>query len=262
MSPSPDERDHRSAAVRALADREYRTAGDEYARAAWLGLAEPRPGESPFDPGEKGWVGTALGHFVVGTVAYRVAGLPDRATRRAVEGVAVARDLRPAFDHPVQRACLSEVVADFRAAGDLDGAADAYDEAATAYEDAASAVDDSHYWTTTPLFEGVATPIQQVARGGANGEIAVSWEDLHGSDPDQPGAFLASRVRYKRGQFGSLVAAAVESGHLAAPRGTTEYDNRNHVCPNCGSTDVNWVADSVLCLRCSSPSEKRDANGS
>jgi hypothetical protein len=247
---------HMDEAVAALAAREYERAGDEYTRAAWRVLADPRSDLGPFDADEKGWVGQGLQYHVVAAVAYRVAGRPERATHRAVEGVAVARDLRTALDHPAQRACLLEVVADCKVAGGLDGASDAYDEAAAAYREAAEAVDDPQYWGTTPLFQAALAPIQQVARGGANGEIAVKWEDLHGADPSAPGAFLAHRAEYKHQRFPALVERAVADGHLAAPRGTTEYGNANHECPACGSSDVNWAGDDILCLRCSTPAER------
>jgi len=45
----------------------------------------------------------------------------------------------------------------------------------------------------------------------------------------------------------------VDDGYLAAPRGTTAYNTEQYQCPNCGSSDVNWTADSILCLRCSTP---------
>jgi hypothetical protein len=246
---------HRKAAVGALAAREYARAGDEYTRAGRRVLADPRPGRDPFAPDEQGWVGDGVCHLVTGALAYRVAGRDGRAVHRGVEGAAVARDLTDALDRPVQRACLTEFVADCRVAGGLEGVADAYDEAAEAYED--TAVDDPRRWTTTPLFEAAATPLQQVARGLADGEIAVTWEDLHGRDPANPGAFLAHRARYKKRRFPGLVERAVDRGHLAAPRGTTEYDNASYRCPACGSTDVNWTADRTLCLRCSTPVERR-----
>jgi len=252
-----DDGGHRDRAVAALADRDYETAGDAYTRAAWRVLADPRPGQDPFDADEKGWVGDGLAAFVRSAVCYRVAGRPERATRRGVEGVAVARDLRSVLDRPVQRACLDESVADCKTAGGLDGGPAAYDEAAEAYRGAADGVDDPQYWGTTPLFEAAAGPIQQVARGLADGEIAIGWDDLHGSDPSDPGAFLAHRARYKRRRFPTLVERMRSAGHLAAPRGTTEYDNAENRCPACGSTDVNWTADWTLCLRCSTPTEPR-----
>lgn len=246
---------HREAAVGALAAREYERAGDEYTRAGWRVLADPRPGQDSFTPDENGWVGHGLGYLVTAALAYRVAGRADRAVRRGVEGVAVARDLHNGLDHPVQRACLTEFAADCRTAGGLDGADEDYEEAAGDYEEAA--VDDPRRWATTPLFEAAAGPLKQVARGLADGEIAITWEDLHGPDPSDPGDFLAHRARYKRQRFAERCERAIDEGHLAAPRGTTEYDNASYRCPACGSTDVNWTANLTLCLRCSTPAERR-----
>ncbi|EMA26245.1 hypothetical protein [Haloarcula argentinensis] len=244
---------HRAAAIAAIADREYRRAGDEYTRAGWRVLADPREGIEPFAADKKGWVGDGLQYLATSAVCYRVAGKDTRATRRGVEGVAVAKDLTNGLEHPVQHACLKEFVADFRAAGGLDGIESAYREAEAAYNDAGSAVDSPQAWGTTPLFEAAATLLQQVARGPANGEIAIPWEDLHGADPGDPGSFLAQRAVVKRQRFPSLIEQVIDDGFLATPRGTTEYDTDHHRCPHCGSTDVNWVAESVVCLRCSRP---------
>ena len=246
-----------SDAVGAVADRAYEPAGDAYTRAAWERLAVPRPGQSPFDADEKGWVGEGLRFLVLAGVSYRVAGLPERATHRAVEGAAVARDLQHALADPVQRACLDEFVADFHTVGSLDGTAAAYDDAETAYADAAGSVESVQAVATTPLFEAAATPLQQVARGLADGEIAVGWDDLHGPDPSDPARFLGHRAAFKRQRFPSLLARAVDAGTLAAHRGTTEYDNANFRCPNCRSTDVNWATEHTLCLRCSTPMRER-----
>jgi hypothetical protein len=243
---------HRARAVAALAERDYVTAADEYTRAGWRVLAEPRPGQGPFESDERGWVGDGLQYLTAAAVAYRVAGESTRAARRAVEGVAVARDLETGLDVPVQRACLAEFVADFRVAGDTDGAEKAYRDATDAYE-TLDGLESVHRWATAPLFEAAAATLKQVARGTADGEIAVSWEDIHGSDPADPSRFLGARPRFKRRRFRSLVDRVVDDGHLAAPRGTTEYGNDTYRCPNCDATDVNWVADSVLCLRCSAP---------
>jgi hypothetical protein len=254
---SPQDSECYEEGVAALADREYGQAGDAYARAAWGTLAEPRPGQSPFDADEKGWVGKGLQYLVTSAVCYRVAGRPDRAADRGTDTGAVAADLRTALQHPAQRACLEELVADARLVGGLDGAADAYSDAADAYREAASSVEDPQYWGTTPLFGAAAAPLQQVARSTANGEIAIAWEDLHGSDPAAPGRFLASRADVKRRRFPGLLEAVVEDGYLAAPRGTTEYNNATYRCPACGSNDVNWIAESVLCMRCSTPVERQ-----
>ncbi|WP_299332426.1 hypothetical protein [Haloplanus sp.] len=253
-----DADDRIAAAVAALSDRATERAGDEFTRAAWLSLADPRPEAelSPFDTDERGWVGAGLRWLVVAAVAYRVAGRDARATRRGVEGIAVARDLMTTLDAPAQQACLAEFVADFRVVAAMDGVDDAYADAAEAYRDAGENVDDPRRVATSPLFKAADEPIKQVARGPANGEIAIEWADLHGSDPADPGAFLARRATYKRQRFASLLDRVVDDGQLAAPRGTTAYGDDNHRCPDCGSTDVNWTAGHVLCLRCSAPMER------
>jgi len=249
--------DHRAVAVGALADREYERAGDAYTRAAWDRLAEPRDGLSPFDADERGWVGRPLQRLALSGVCYRVAERDERAANRARAGVAVASDLEHALDQPAQHACLLEFVADFHAIGGLDGAADAYDDAEAAYRDAADSVDSVETLTTTPLFQAAADTLRQVARGPANGEIAVPWETLHGPDPGDVGDFLAHRARFKGQRFPSLVERVADDGFLAAPRGTTAYNNATVRCPDCESTDVNWVTDHTLCLRCSTPMVER-----
>lgn len=246
---------HRDAAVAAIADRAYERAGDEYTRAGWRVLADPRPDVAPFEADEKGWTGIGLGYLAAAGICYAVDGAPTRASRRAVEGIAVTRDLEDGFEHPAQRACLSEFVADFRAIGGMDGVASAYEDAESAYTEAADSIEEPQTWGTTPLFEAAAAAIKQLARGLANGEIAVEWSDLHGDDPNRPGEFLAARAVYKRQRFEGLLERSVDAGFLAAPRGTTEYATDHHRCPDCGSTDVNWVADSTLCLRCSRPTD-------
>jgi hypothetical protein len=247
---------HHDAAVDALAAREYETAGNRYTRGGRRVLADPRAGLDPFAPDEKGWIGQGLQQLLAATVAYRVAGVDARATQRAVEGIAATRDFQRVLDALGQDACLAEFVADFRVAGGLDGADAAYDDAAARYAAAADAIDSPQALATTPLFGAAAATIKQVARGQANGEIAIQWEDLHGSDPARAGDFLAHRARFKKQRFAGLVDKAVADGHLAAPRGTTEYGNETHRCPSCGSTDVNWAGTDVLCMRCSTPTEQ------
>ena len=251
-----DDGGHHDAAVDALAVRAYERAGNRYTRGGRRVLADPRPEIDPFEPDEKGWVGQGLQQLLTAAVAYRVAGVNGRAARRATEGIAAARDLESVLDEPGQTACLGEFVADFRVAGGLDGADAAYDDAAERYEAAGEAVDSPQALATTPLFEAAAGVVKQVARGQADGEIAIKWEDLHGSDPGRPGDFLAHRARFKKRRFRSLVERAVDDDHLAAPRGTTEYNNEGHRCPNCGSSHVNWAGTGILCLRCSKPTEK------
>lgn len=247
-----DDDGHYDDAIASLAERSYVAAGDAYTRAGRRVLSGPRKGLGPFDVDEHGWVGIGLVYFCTAAICYRVAGRDIRGTHRAVEGVAVARDLAHVTNHPVQTACFEELIADLHAAGDLNGVSEAYEAAVAAYQDAGEEIDDPQRWATTPLFEAAATPIKQVARSLADGEIAIKWEQLHGSDPADPGDFLAERARYKHRRFPSLLERVVETGYLAAPRGSTEYDTDHHYCPNCESTSVNWIGDDVLCLRCSS----------
>jgi hypothetical protein len=248
--------DHYDRAVCALADRAYETAGDAFARAGWQTLAAPRPDQDPFAADEKGWVGRGLQYLVTSALCYRVAGRTDRAGNRGTEASAVATDFQTVLDHPVQQACLQEIHGDARLAGGLEGVTDAYSRAAEAYRGAADAVEDTQYWGTTPLFQAALAPLQQVARSTANGEIVISWSDFHGPDPESPGQFLAHRATLKRQRFPTLLDAVIEDGYLAAPRGTTEYNNATFRCPACDSTDVNWVGDSTLCMRCSTPMEQ------
>lgn len=247
---------HRDAAVSALAGREYLAAGDAYTRAGRRHLADPRPDQDldPFAPDPKGWVGAGLADLCLAALCYRLAGRDSRATYRGVEGAAAARDLRTVFEEPVQRACLTEFVADCQVAGGLEGADAVYEDAASRYE--ADPVGDPVAWATTPLFESANLPIKQVARGPADGEIAVGWDDLHGPDPNDPSPYLAYRARYKARRFPELITTVLREGYLAAPRGTTEYGNDVFTCPDCGSNDVNWTGDEVLCMRCSTPMER------
>jgi hypothetical protein len=242
-------------AVAALSTRAYETAGDHYTRAAWSVLSTPRDDRDPFAPDERGSVGDGVRHLLAGTLCYRVAGQDSRASRRGVEGISVANDLADTMATPIQAACFTEFVADFRAAAGLYDVAAAYTTAADAYRDA---VDDStqpQAVATTPLFEAAAETAKQLARSLDNGEIAIEWGNLHGPDPAAPGDFLAHRAEFKQQRFQSLVDGCIKESFLAAPRGTTEYATDHHQCPDCGSRDVNWVAESVLCLRCSRPTE-------
>ncbi|ELZ35961.1 hypothetical protein [Halorubrum distributum] len=250
-----DDGGHHDAAVDALATQEYERAGDRYTRGGRRVLADPRPELDPFEPDEKGWVGQGLQQLLAATVAYRVAGVDERAGRRAAEGIAAARDFESVLSAPGQAACLGEFVADFRVAGGLGGADGAYDDAAERYAAAGEEIDSPQALATTPLFGAAAATIKQVARGQADGEIAIKWEDLHGSDPSRAGEFLAHRARFKKRRFPGLVERAVDDAHFAAPRGTTEYNNDGHQCPHCGSNHVNWAGTGILCLRCSRPTE-------
>jgi len=212
---------HYDAAIDALAAREYETAGDRYTRGGRRVLADPRPGLDPFEPDEKGWVGQGLQQLLAATVSYRVAGADPRATQRAVEGIAATRDFQRVLEAPGQGACLAEFVADFRVAGGLDGADAAYEAAAERYAAASGDVESPQALATTPLFGAAAATIKQAARGQANGEIAIKWEDLHGSDPSRAGDFLAHRARFKRQRFAGLGRG---SGRGRPPRGAAGDD--------------------------------------
>mgnify|MGYP006435661859 CR=1 FL=1 len=246
---------HYAEAVAAIAKREYESAGDAASRAGWSVLADPRDDHEPFDADERGTIGDGLRHLLIAALCYRVAGCPARATRRATSGIAAAGDLGATMATPIQAACFDEFAADFRAAGGLEGVADAYRAAADAYRSAADETTDAQVVGSSSLFLAAAAPAKQLARTLDNGEIAIDWEVLHGNDPADPGAFLAARAEFKRQRFPSLVDGCVAKGFLAAPRGTTEYATDHHRCPACGSRDVNWIADSTLCLRCSRPTD-------
>ncbi len=246
---------HYDEAIDAVAVRKYETAGNRYTRGGRRVLADPRDGLDPFEPDEYGWVGQGLAQLLLAAVAYRVAGVSDRAKQRAVEGIAAGRDFETVLVGPAQNACLAEFVADFRVVGGLDGASEAAEAAIERYETDES-IDAPQTIATSPLFGAAALPIKQLARGQNNGEIAVTWDALHGPDPSRPGEFLAHRVRYKRQRLAGLVERAVTEGQLAAPRGTTAYNTDTHRCPNCESADVNWAGTGPLCLRCSTPMDR------
>lgn len=248
---------HRETAIAAVADRDYQRAGDQYTRAGWRALSDPDPDRNadPFAVEKHGWVGRGLAQLVLASLSYRVAEYDSRSTRRAVAGIATTRDIAAGITHPAQRACLLEFVGDFRVVAGLDGAVDAYETATAAYTDASAEITTPQEWSTTPLFDAAAAPLKQAARGPANGEIAVTWDDLHGDDPADAGAFLGARPRYKRQRFPQIVSRLIDNNYLAAPRGSTEYNTTHHRCPSCGSTDVNWVGDQALCLRCSAPTD-------
>ncbi|QSG08611.1 hypothetical protein [Halapricum desulfuricans] len=67
---------------------------------------------------------------------------------------------------------------------------------------------------------------------------------------------LARRLRFRRNRLPELLDGRLGAGRLHPPRGSTEYD-ADFQCPDCGASDVNYVADAVLCLRCASVIEKR-----
>lgn len=243
------ELNHRDRAIRALSRAEYTAAGDDYTLAAYGGLSglEGRRREA-FDPDAHGWVGYPLAALFLAGVCYRVAGADDRARNRAGQGILVASDQRDhVLDHPVERAACHEWVGDFRSvAGDADRADAAYGRALDGY--AAADPDAPAQWTTRPLLQPGTDVVRQLSRPDD-----LDWGDLHGSGGTDA---LAHRIRFKRSRLRSLVGARVDEGHLFAPRGSTEYGVDGFRCPECGANDVNYVAETVLCLRCNASVER------
>jgi hypothetical protein len=234
---------HRDRAIRALSEERYADAGDAYTLAAYGGLSglEGRRREA-FDPDDAGWVGYPLASLFLAGVCYRLAGSDDRARNRAGQGILVAGDQREhVLVHPVDRAACHEWIGDLRTvAGDPDRATAAYDRAADAYADAAP--DSPAAATTRPLLQSNTDAVLQLSRPDD-----LDWGDLHGADGSDA---LARRIRFKRSRLQSLLATRVDDGQLFAPRGSTEYGVDAFRCPACGANDVNYVAETVLCLRC------------
>ncbi|QSG11563.1 Zn finger domain containing protein [Halapricum desulfuricans] len=245
---STSERDHRDEAILALAAADYRAAGDAYTHAAYGELAglENHYREA-LDRDSQGWAGDALAALFLAGVCYRLAGQDQRAHNRAEQGRAVAVDQREhVLEAAVDRGEATAFVADFHAlAGDRSAAASAYDRAGELYDDAD--VPDPAGTTTRPLLQAGTDLLLQLSRPDD-----VSWDDVHGTGS---GA-LARRLRFRRNRLPELLDGRLEAGRLHPPRGSTEYD-ADFQCPDCGASDVNYVADAVLCLRCASVIEKR-----
>ncbi|QZX99037.1 hypothetical protein [Halobaculum rubrum] len=237
----------RSAAVRALVDRDPARAGDLYTvvgRGALAGL-EAEAADREVLGADATYGGYGIRYLLLATFAYRAAGVDRRAGLRAREGSAVAADYASRFDSDAERACCFEAMGDLGAAGGIDNnGADAYDRAVDLYRDAADP--DPLSRATEPLFEAVRLGAQQAAR---NTPHAFDWDDLHGSDPSS-GDYLARRPRIKRSRMPTVAETVSETGFLAPPRGTTEHNNATYVCPECGRSEVNWIAGIEVCLDC------------
>jgi len=241
--------DHRDDAILALAAGDHRQASEAYALAAYGELAgHENHHRGAFDRDAQGWAGYALEALVLAGVCARITADDDRAHSLAVQGRAVATDQRESvLGAPVDRAACEAFVGDFHAlAGDHEAAAAAYDRACERYENAA--VEDPAGATTRPLLQAGTDLLLQLSRPDD-----VSWDDVHGTGGDA----LARRVRFRRTRLPEMIAARVEAERLHPPRGSTEY-NAAFECEECGATDVNYVADAVLCLRCASVIERRD----
>lgn len=243
---------HRDAAISALVDGRHDRAGDLYTQAAYAELAECEgKGRDTFDREGRGWVGYALDALAVAAVAYRVAGVPDRARNRALQGALVAVDQRDHVRSGVLAGACEEFVGDFRViAGKQDAAAEAYDRAAAAYERADP--EDPLEWSTAPLLHAAADTISHLSRNTA---AAVTWDDLHGSDPSRV-EYLTHRAQFRKRRMPAVLRAVDEASRLHPPRGTTEHNSDDWVCPDCGTNEVNWIGGEVVCLDCSARMER------
>jgi hypothetical protein len=238
-----DDLEHRDRAIRALADGRTAGAGDEYTLAAYGELSghEGRL-SAAFDPDGRGRIGYPLAALFLAGACYRIAGADSRARNRSGQGILVVGDQREhVLDHAVERAACHEWVGDFRMlVGDAERASAAYDRAADAYAEAAP--DRPAEWTARPFLQPNTDVVLQLSRPDD-----LDWGDVHGADGSDA---LSRRLQFKRSRFRSLLEARVDEGRLFAPRGSTEYGVDTFRCPDCGAHDVNYVARTVLCLRC------------
>ncbi|PSQ08037.1 hypothetical protein BRC97_01245 [Halobacteriales archaeon QS_6_71_20] len=244
----------RAEAVRALVDGEPARAADRYTvagRGALAGREAEAHGRDVLGA-DAGRGAYGLRYLLLATFAHRAAGDDRRARLRATEGRAVAVDYAAVVDSTVERACCLEAAADFVAAGGLDASTeDAYDRALAAYRgaDEPEPLDRA----TDPLFEAVRLGPQQAARNTGHG---FDWDELHGSDPDDVD-YLVGRPRLKRSRLPRVAETVAETGVLAPPRGTTEHNNADYVCPECGRSEVNWIAGIEACLDCDVRMERK-----
>ena len=238
-----DDLEHRDRAIRALADGRTADAGDEYTLAAYGELSGYEGRRSAaFDPDGRGRIGYPLAALFLAGVCYRIAGADGRARNRSGQGILVVGDQREhVLDSPVERAACHEWVGDFRTlTGDSGRARAAYDRAADAYADAAP--DRPAEWTARPFLQPNTDAVLQLSRPDD-----LDWGDVHGADGSDA---LSRRLRFKRSRLHSLLETRVDEGRLFAPRGSTEYGVDAFRCPDCEADDVNYVARTVLCLRC------------
>lgn len=235
----------RDAAIRASIDREPARAGDLYtlaARGTLAGLEAEGAGRATLGE-DYDRAGYGLGYLLLAGGCYRAADASARATTRATEGIAIATDYRDAV---VTDAAERAVCEEFRGAFGLVGNVETggFDAAREVYEE--SAVEDPVSTATRPLFDGLRKAAQQLAR---NTGAAFAWEDLHDQNADGA-AYLASRPTVLGRRLPRAIAAVEDAGYVAPPRATTEHNNADWRCPDCGESETHWVADEVICLNC------------
>jgi hypothetical protein len=236
---------HREQAVSALVDADWRRAGDAFTRGAHRDFGD---GEewSPLSPGSRERPAFGLAALCQAALCYRLAGQDDRARLRTATVETLAVDGRDHVRDGVARAVYQEFLADARVVrGQAEDAKSAYDRAGQLYREFAPG--DPVSVAGQPLFSAANRGILHASR---NTGLEVTWDDLHGDDPDGSD-YLAYRATFKHRQFPRIVAAVLESGHLHTPRGTTEYNNETYYCPDCSGRDINWVAGETVCLHCS-----------
>lgn len=241
------ERRHRETAISRLVDEQYVTAGDRYSRAGWAVLGAET--NSPFAQDERSEVGTALARLTTAALCYRVGGATDRATARSLAGEALTRDLRRTTFSGIQRAVAWEFIGDFRVVAGRD-VSDAYERAREVYE--TEPADDPLSHATTPLFESANEAIIHASRHHGD----LRWDDLHGPDPDGP-EYLTARPKLKAVRFPEVIDRLLADGRLHVPRGTTEHNSDQWVCPACGQREVNWIGGVTVCLECSTRLERQ-----
>lgn len=244
-----DESHARDRAIRSLADEQYGDAATAYATAARETLAGHGPSKrSAYDARDRSRAGSALAAFATASVCRRLAGSSEHARAPAAEGIVVAGELREhVLETAVERAACHEFVGDLRAViGDDDRASAAYDRAESDYD--ALDLDAPASETGRPFLQAGTEFLAHLSRPDD-----VSWDDLHGGGGADA---LARRIAVKRSRVPAATRRRLDDGKLHAPRGSTEYNTGRFECPACGSDDVNYVADTTLCLRCSTPTDR------
>lgn len=245
--------DYYDRAVRALGRERFAAAAQRYVLAAYATLSGHEGfGRHAFQADDPGWVGDPLAYLALAGVCERLVGRAGRAANRTAQGALIAQDQRAyVLDHPVRIAGCHELEGDLHVVGGRDDKArESYDRALDTYRSYEPGADEPTpaRWTTEHPLQAGTDLVAQLTRPGR-----VTWDDLHGPDPDRA---LVHRAEFRRSRMRSVVADRVESGKLHAPRGSTEFNTGRYECPACGSDDINFVAGTVLCVRCSTPTEK------
>lgn len=236
---------HRETAVTALIDKHWHEAADAYTLAAHRDFGDGQSW-SVLDPGTRERPAHGLSFLTQAALCYRLAGADDRARLRSMTALPLAIDSRDHVHEGVGRAVCQEFIGDARAViGRTEKATEAYERAARLYRD--NTPDKPLDAAGGPLFSAANRLILHASR---NTGTEVRWDDLHGPDPTGT-EYLAHRAAYKRNHLPRIAGIVLDAERLHVPRGTTEYDNDNFRCPDCGKRDVNWVAGETVCLYCS-----------